>query len=234
MKKIIYMLMALILVSGVNGLSRMCYQETANDSSVTSTNPTLADGDCNLQYTGSYYCFGNWDASGPCYRNYDGDWDTWSSGADDTAKIYINYTKPSLALSSSKWQVKYDDFVVAGEFTENLTIPSECWEQSILQFRINSSGTMEVGEFYCLNNTGWAKLATTYSPVIYVIYEESMWWNISIERPYRFGLIGYLPSSICTERPCRFGFNGNLPPQACTKRPCRYGIRGYVDEKTFT
>ncbi len=65
-----------------------------------------------------------------------------------------------------------------------------------------------------MNDTDWELISLIEAGQ--TIYEESVWWNISVERPFRFGYYGY------------------LPPIACTQRPCRQGIRGYVNEKTFT
>jgi len=85
----------------------LCYQESTNQS-------TAGDGDCGLNYSGSYDLTGGQGA-----ELIDGDWDTDYAGFN---LVYINYTIPDSAQTSSFLQVK-DTGGMA-----NLTIPDSCWD----------------------------------------------------------------------------------------------------------
>ncbi len=136
-----------------------CYQESANVST-----------SCGGLDSGVYGDDGNLiDVN----NAYDGDWSTVAkSSSTQSGYIYINYTKPSGVLSSSKWQVKDQGT------TTNLTIDSLCWSQPLLQLRAYAmgSGALASTEWDCYNGTGWKNLRTqpfgTGS-----IYEEAMIWD---------------------------------------------------------
>ena len=172
-------------VSFYSGTYGRCYQETTNESHAN-------DGSCGLSYTGTYNCEGTWSESYLCSNTYDGDWATWGDVKDlsgdypNIAYLYSNYTKPSNASSSySSWQIKITTLP-----TENITIPSNCWQQSPLQFRIisyfdNSGGTgISHVEAQCYNGSGWEQLKYSqgglHEHTYKRIYEEAMWWSIAI------------------------------------------------------
>ncbi len=144
----------------------LCYQETANQSSV-------GDGNCGLNYGGSYGSSGTWYNLN---NTYDGNWSSLGFGsACDSNFLYINYSKPDNALSSSFWMEKY----YYG--TTNRTIPSQCFNQNVLQFRLDSYVVCEAAPSFiqldCFNGTGWQLIGTDSSSNS--IYEEAMIWNIS-------------------------------------------------------
>ncbi len=145
-----------------------CYQETANVST-----------SCGGLSTGTYgFSAGStWFYPASNGTNcMDGNWSSYDMAANaQTSNMYINYTKPSRAVSSSFWQVK------DGDGTINLTIPSTCWSQSPLQFKIVSSaiGTFHVEE-YCKNSTGWHLLQNATGVGSRAFYEEAMQWNRTI------------------------------------------------------
>jgi len=132
------------------GKTGFTYQENADSYSSTGTWN-------NLEYT------------------YDGDWDTYGSTSSGDVYLYINYTKPSNALSSSLWQVKDQDATI------NLTIPNECWSQSPLQFRgwIDAFvGPSTRVYWHCYDGTSWQELRVSGVEDGYYayLYEEAMLW----------------------------------------------------------
>jgi hypothetical protein len=78
----------------------------------------------------------------------------------NNAYFYMNYTKPANSLNTSKWQVKYG----VSSVTANFTLPSTCWAQAPLQFRILLSGNSAPnGNLYgyCWTGSTWQQLWTT-------------------------------------------------------------------------
>lgn len=106
---LVYNYTNLSLQKGRSNNGGTCYQETANASS-------LIDSNCSLIYTGSY-AIGNYP-------------DTY---------FYVNYTKPSNALNSSKWQIKFGNNGTSPIFM-NISIPSDCfyYNPTKLIFRVYS------------------------------------------------------------------------------------------------
>lgn len=113
-------------------INKTCYQESAN-----TTNQTGIDtGNCGLTYTGNYRFIPN--------------------------NLYINYTKPNNALSSSLWMVKhgYSNLLKI----ENISIPSDCWSQTTLQLEIYSrgvAGSLGNSTPYCYNGSTWNIIGTS-------------------------------------------------------------------------
>jgi hypothetical protein len=85
------------------------------------------------------------------------------------ARTYVNYTKPSNAVSA-KWRVKHGN-VTDTEY--NVTIPSSCFDYSsqiALYFcsnsLVNPEGSASTGshsEGYCLGSSGWQQITQTKS-----------------------------------------------------------------------
>lgn len=123
------------------GENYWCYQESAN-----SVNQTGIDGNCGLNYSGSY----SYPGTGP--------------GAPSEGYVQINYTKPATALSTSKWQVKHGDLT-----TYNITIPTDCWNAypNSLVFRLVSHISYFGGTAYskpqCYNGATWEDIGATSS-----------------------------------------------------------------------
>jgi len=97
----------------------------------------VSDGSCNLDYTGGY----------SIYRQF----------------LYINYTKPVNATSSSLWKVKHGNYNI-----QNLTIPADCWNAypNSLSFRMESNSNDGLGHalsnLTCWNGNGWKQLSYSY------------------------------------------------------------------------
>lgn len=131
MSKVMFVIIFLASLSFAN----MCYQETANAS-------TILDGNCGLFYNGTYALEST--TNGP--NTYDG-------------AIYINYTKPILANNYSIWQVKAEGAVINVYTPRNISIPLDCWNQSNLQLRIHAlqffPGFWGRVDLQCYNDTGW-------------------------------------------------------------------------------
>ena len=135
----------------------MCYQETANAS-------TVGDGTCGLNYSGRYGFVGFWNNLN---NTYDGNWSTM--GLSTSGFIYINYTKPLGAQQNSLWQI--EDLA-----TSNLTILQSCWDYDSLRLQLRVAVSDTSGEWDCNNGT-WASLRTVGMGI--AVYEEAMIWNVS-------------------------------------------------------
>ena len=146
-----------------------CYQETANAS-----HPS--DGDCDLNYGGSYSWSGGWTDLG---NVYDGNWGTFDAAVGDY--FYINYSKPTGALNLSLWQLKDSGII------RNLTIPSDCWDYSpTLVLRVYSAFMPQLSYWYCFNmSNSWRPLFTGEEK----IYEEGIWWYVEDVPQPKSGLI---------------------------------------------
>ena len=143
-----------------------CYQETANAVNVL-------DGDCGLNYTGTYQLTGPWSTG---TNTYDGNWATGGGAISlGEAYLYINYTKPLYAINAT-WEVK-DSGTSA-----NLTIPAICFNAFSDHINLKvTSHTDAGGGFYfvrwsCYNGTDYASLR--YVEVQYTVYEESIHWGL--------------------------------------------------------
>jgi len=147
-------------------IKNYCYQETANIST-----------SCGGLNTGIYNA-SDWSEWINSENLYDGNWSTFSSPAHDNTPVtfYINYTKPNGATDLSLWQIKGGTIA-----TNNQSIPSDCWAQSPLQFKANSSMVTTISSFhgfYCYNGTNWIELQMNNTGLNeYPIYEEAMWWE---------------------------------------------------------
>lgn len=150
-------------VSGDYQLGEWCYQETANKINAN-------DGTCSLDYTGEYGCEGAWNV-GNCDVLYDGRWDT-GLFTNPEGTFYINYTKPVNANILSLWQVSYLGWY------NNLTIPSSCWSQTPLQFKVFSNLASYTSSYYCKDGKDWYLLDVMETGLV---FEEAMLWNIEQE-----------------------------------------------------
>ncbi len=149
------------LVSATNNI--LCYQESANDSTVTATNPTVEEGDCGI-YNGSYAFFGD---VGDKDVIIDGDWTGQVTQTGDTY-ILINYTVP-LGTLNSIWQ-----YSVGGFGKTNVTVPNDC-NLDILQLNWSHSPVVNVS---CKNGTDWIDMGLVGASGDF-FREEAIWWNVT-------------------------------------------------------
>jgi hypothetical protein len=161
----------------------VCYQESANTSNQKGT-----DGDCGLNYTGSYFYDdgdGFFGGAGDRSLMIDGDWETGIY----SQRLIINYTKP-INKNKAIWQVK-DDGGIA-----NLTIPDSCFNASAkIQLRmLTTGGVLDLhSTSQCFNGTGWITLQSVFTGFVYnTIYEEGIYWYYGGEVPTTSGV----PTSI--------------------------------------
>ena len=149
----------------IYGDIELCYQESANTS-----NQTGIDGNCNLNYSGTYEIDGNW--NNPA-NTYDGSRATYGNWVflDDPDQLFINYTKPKNSIKESEWNL----WVSTGRFRYD--IPETCWnlDNEKLSLRIDSRQTSVRG--YCLGEGGWWAVASLTSTSGRV-YEDAMDWQI--------------------------------------------------------
>ena len=112
----------------------------------------------------------------------------------------ITYSKPTNASSASVWYAKN------GVATQDISIPTSCWSQTPLKFRITSSCTNTTPD-----NAGMSLLAcyngTVFAPVLFSsgnsacrIYEEAMKWNIP----------GYSPPEVTVSTTYDVRYDGNI------------------------
>ena len=167
-----------ILVPGVNYADSFCYQESAN-----TTDQTGIDGNCGLNYSGSY-AYSDPGTSTTTWDNpqnlNDGDWntgaDTIGENFDDEADFLINYTKPIGATNKSIFK-----FNIAGTYY-NWVLPEACFEQNPIQIKIvRMGGPGGWFNIYCFDGASfqWLIDEDGYESNIYdyPFYEEAMNWS---------------------------------------------------------
>jgi len=148
---------------------QVCYQETANNSSVD-------DGNCTLNYTGVYSFTGKWVNN---QSVIDGSWGSYGEGNDSDSILYINYTKPQQAIGA-EWQVKDHGTTI------NLSITNSCWNynNNIISLKVQASHNHWT-KWSCRNKTGWETLrwyhsdSWAYSIIYDDVYEEAIYWNLN-------------------------------------------------------
>lgn len=155
----------------------LCYQETANESTP-----------CGGLSTGNYSFINVTGYLIDEGKFYDEDYSTYGyckdTEEDGVCYIYINYSKPNNPLNTSIWQVKRG--TIGTPIYANYTLPSGCWLQSPLQFRI-----YEYDKYYifgiatittnltCFDGGDWHQLYYHSGEVGQFIYEEAMYWDYS-------------------------------------------------------
>jgi len=162
------MISLIVIVSFVSsaGGSSLCYQETANVSTV-----------CGGLDTGVYSWVGTgWKSES---NMTDGDFNSGTGTIPESGQsyLYINYTIPNNALNSSLWKLK--NLGIEG----NYSIPSTCWDygDSKLVYRINAGhgdSPASTIAMDCFNTTDWIEI-DSHTEDVNTFYEEAMWWNIT-------------------------------------------------------
>ncbi len=122
-------------------------------------------------------CVGDFVGTKPCSNGYDRNWGTYTNCNSGICYLYVNYTKPVGALSSSLWRIKYKQPIPPEADGKNLTL-SGCELGDVLKFRISiDTPPSPVGtDWSCWNGNNWVVLEHDYS--YNVIYEEAMWWDV--------------------------------------------------------
>jgi len=159
--------------------NNFCYQETVNQSAA-------GDGNCNLNYSGSYAIVGTWSNANGLY---DGSWVDPNRGyvasQGSSGIFYINYSKPANVINGTLWQVKVQNSSIPiNPVTVNITIPDDCLNQNlnVLQLSIivnfdknfPNDQNNSINET-CWNGTDWKSLLKTQG---IVVWEEAIIWNI--------------------------------------------------------
>lgn len=145
--------------------TELCYQESTNISTL-----------CGGKSTGSYAYDAGWEGNnvGTGEDIIDGNWSTgarlWINVSN--AFLYINYTKPTRALSAD-WQ--WQDGCT-GLF--NLSVPEQCFNASgTLEFYLSADQNSQ--NYWCNNGTDWVWLMNcTNWAVNRYEYEEGLWWDM--------------------------------------------------------
>ena len=167
MRYLFFIPLALVLFS-MPVFASWCYQESFNV-----TNQSGTDGNCGLNYSGSYKITGGWLYSGGL-NVIDGNWSSYDThNASDDGFIYVNYSIPVSAYNTSLWQVR------DGLGFVNTTIEKTCWDygKSINKtvFSIRNTGLNVY--FYCYNGSVWKTLRSSGG---LNSYEEGMWWDANL------------------------------------------------------
>jgi hypothetical protein len=149
---------ATITASNVAGIGS-CYQEFANVSTA-----------CGGLNTGSYYTTAHMLTP---TNLYDGDWSTSATTDGAQSYFYINYSKPSGALNSSLWEVKYRDGR-STTTTQNTSILNDCFVREPIELRMQFAGRIKAD---CYNGSVWNQVWIQQDYETF--YEEAMIWNIS-------------------------------------------------------
>jgi hypothetical protein len=144
-----------------------CYQEIANISTI-----------CGGLNTGSYSSSGSWYDYSYDYtilKLYDGNWNTFTEANNGfDGYMYVNYTKPSLATSTSLWKIKDASGI------SNFTLPSSCWnaypDKLSLMIHSSQGGGVPFTETYCWDGSSWRKQTIDSGAGF---YEEGIYWNMS-------------------------------------------------------
>ena len=159
-------LLIFIFCSGITS-AYLCWQESADTPNQRGT-----DGNCGLNYSGSYSMGGG---DSYVYLMNDGIWNDQFYG-NPPAQMLVNYTKPANALNTSLWTV--EDSGAGVNFYGGLSLPEDCWEQNPLQLRVDASGGwINSISYYCRNGTDWEMLRFDYDN--YYFYEEGMLWEMT-------------------------------------------------------
>ena len=188
----------IFLVSVSNAF--FCYQESAN-----TTNQSGIDGSCGLLYNGSYVFSAGWTDAPPSNNQnvtIDGDYNTESFPAlAGVVTLNSNYTKPSLANSSSVWQIRYMNTTEQTNII-NYSLPSTCLSLSFLDIRSQMSFG-DVMSFSCWNGSAYQSF---YSEDLGALggrtrlYEEGMFWQIgcgTINQAGQYDITGNLSAGSC-------------------------------------
>jgi len=156
----------------VYGFSGECYQESTNTS-----NQGGEDGDCDLDYSGSYAFNIGFGVPGSDNPNLmvDGSWDSHAYNQ----RLNINYTKPPFATLDSSWRIK--DAQSGG--VQNLTINESCWNANPSQIELRTittgGGSHYYSEFQCFNSTDWILMNRYHvAGLRNDVYEEGVNWDI--------------------------------------------------------
>ena len=200
-----YKYILLILATFSISIAFSCYQESANVTDQSGT-----DGACGQHYNGSYACTGVFaSALTDCPQMLDGNYATGGivNATGGPAVMYVNYTKPSLANSSSQWQTRFQAPNSTTVFINN-TIPAGCWGQDPLQFRV----TLDYSAFTtleCFDGATYQVIRNDTGLDATPFYEEGMFWDIgcgSINTAGQYNLTG----SISVGNNCLSVSTGNV------------------------
>jgi len=178
---LLFLMFSLISVSSLT-----CYQESAN-----TTNQSGTDGNCGLNYTGSYLTSGTL-LFGDRVSNWNGVWNDYASTpvADTIYYVYVNYTKPSRSTSAS-WKTGFyvyiwESILINGNINLTRDIPTDCWNYNsnklVLRTKVNNTGNVDnyLGED-CFNGTWKEIIPFTSSGFAGSTYtsEDGIFWNIT-------------------------------------------------------
>jgi hypothetical protein len=181
---------------GIKQNSILCFQESSNVSTT-----------CGGLNTGTYQVPGSSSYLEDFLNATDGSNTTYGTVPTADKLLSVNYSKPYGATSTSLWQVK------SVNSTRNYTIPINCFNQNVLMFRIQNSVFGTYG-YECYNGASWNVLQnlsagsgdTGYG--YFYVYEEAMWWNISITPQFtsninaELGLVNVIINTTSSEPLC--------------------------------
>lgn len=103
-------------------------------------------------------------------------------GADNSGIVFMNYTKPSNALSNSLWNVKIG---LLG--TVNYSIPLDCWNYNTnkLVLQLESDAVNSASYARCFNGTDW-KVVVTNSTISFSGSSSNQPWTFTIDEDWTY------------------------------------------------
>lgn len=146
-------------------LGTSCYQESA-----TVSNQTGIDGDCGLNYSGSYFNDTLPILTTPSSNLYDGNFGSVYWTVTGGGYIYINYNKPQNSVSATS-RVKFHGDTVNAEILDSCFN----YDSDILSLRYEGKSNGK-SSLQCFNGTWNTYVQSTYSENY--IYEEAINWTI--------------------------------------------------------
>lgn len=128
----------------------------------------------------AYACEGNSETGRPCSNINDTDPNTkTTAAAGESMTYYVNYTKQPDYHIGSNWSVKW------GQETTNITLPSVCFSQKPVQFKIVINRTGGSSDWYtrlfCHNGSDFVGQGIKYHGLgdhDKYVYEEWMLWYV--------------------------------------------------------
>ena len=129
------------------------------------------------QFPNTYDCIGNFSEDRACYDGVDAISSTYSQhNSTETSTTYVNYTKPTSSINSSYLSVKGS---VLPSMDYNMTEYSDCYSESVLQYKFISNGTSNTLSFSCYNGSSWVSMDSYTNGGI--LYGQEMYWAHEIE-----------------------------------------------------
>jgi hypothetical protein len=142
------------IINVTNGKPTLYFNDTDIDNDTVNTFIYISK---NSNFSICYQEFAN---ESPCQNPTNGNY--FITNDSSSGILYINYTKP-VTSNNAIWQVKHGDADVINPLY-NISIPLQCFNQNILQFKITNSwscNSQGASHLYCYNESDWQEIGNT-------------------------------------------------------------------------